>query len=484
MRRRRAVGRALETNLLNASIPSPSLLASRRSFSSLQKTLQRQFTPLPNSGRTIFGRFPPSSLYLHVWGRSVSHAADAQGVPFRISRAEAEEVVQSNLGGTLSPGRLLETSPPSLTKTFVPFFAFDVNFDAVLECEWEERNGRGQTVRKRQTVELLNQKLDRTAAAAQILATFAFRRSFAEQLCGPHLGSAGPMEEAIASSSGGPGEGGGGQAEVLPFTIDPVYSVQETLSEKLREHARWMARESIPNPAGSSVSFRRSDVFVRRYKRYSAWLPCFVVDFTRFGQPFRNFVCGATGKFCGPSHYSGVKIGLLAFLALRSFGLFFGIVSPPFSLVTSAVLGVVVHFFPLFSTMFADLLRAREIQRHTVFTQGGGNVGGEQNGGREWSWWRQFEEERYRQTERDREREREFSRGWGRGGGSERDLDLRLLGLDPAKAHSLSEVKAAFRRKALVSHPDKVAESQKAKAEKEFKSIVAAYNRLRQEQSI
>ncbi|KAM3364439.1 hypothetical protein ACQJBY_014656 [Aegilops geniculata] len=56
---------------------------------------------------------------------------------------------------------------------------------------------------------------------------------------------------------------------------------------------------------------------------------------------------------------------------------------------------------------------------------------------------------------------------------------MELLGLAPYSRPSPSEVKAAYRRMVMESHPDRVPTHQKPQAESKFKQVVEAYSCLK-----
>ena len=59
------------------------------------------------------------------------------------------------------------------------------------------------------------------------------------------------------------------------------------------------------------------------------------------------------------------------------------------------------------------------------------------------------------------------------------DLDpYRVLGLEPEPGLSEAVIKKAYRKKALVLHPDKRAASEREKAQREFDQLQKAYDIL------
>eukprot|EP00386_Alphamonas_edax_P006140 GDKI01019965.1.p1 GENE.GDKI01019965.1~~GDKI01019965.1.p1 ORF type:complete len:468 (+),score=50.51 GDKI01019965.1:1-1404(+) len=388
------------------------------------------------------------------------------GLPFKVSEQEARQACEKKFKGILSPSSFLKSAKFNLTKQYIPFYAYDVTLSATVECAWEVRVNKDRTRTERETVYFNQVHVPFTHPSAQVIATFYHRRAFAERLCGENFAALKPIDDFVT-----------GDEEILPITVDNRYATNVALPSKLKSMVQNDAKDKIGRYTATTTI---SHFEIHSAERRSVWMPAYVSEFTRLGQPFVDLVCGYTGKVMGPPHFDGIKVGVLS-TGVLFFAARFGLIalSLPVNILVSGALGVGAHFVPVMNMWWAERQHSSDAAAHEQFLNTHGKAEGVgpdvyfEEGDRE-----QFEETQFR-LERGRRRRDESDLTHSID--QQRAENYKLIGLDPARPHSVSEIKFAFRRTALLAHPDKAKDEKgKVQAEAHLERITHAYNSLLQ----
>lgn len=182
------------------------------------------------------------------------------------------------------------------------------------------------------------------------------------------------------------------------------------------------------------------------------FLPCYIVDFSRFGRVFRSVVNGATGDVWGQTHYSALKVGLAAAVPLNlALGLKYSFAISALSIGTLAAIGTgfIAGLSPSYRQYMREVRRLSEKAQNDVLDA-------------------KKQEQTYnlRYTPHVPPPGQKVKRHY------------LLLGLEPTA--QLSEIQRAFRTQSFLWHPDvhagKTSESQ---AHNMYRDIIAAYQVLR-----
>eukprot|EP00742_Colponemidia_sp_Colp-10_P002691 GILJ01002876.1.p1 GENE.GILJ01002876.1~~GILJ01002876.1.p1 ORF type:complete len:427 (+),score=64.16 GILJ01002876.1:410-1690(+) len=403
-----------------------------------------------------------------------SRVKDTKILPFRLSDSDAKSAYDRWVRASWFAPTWQQNGSHirEIKSIFVPFFdvAATVDVDYVARISRVVPTGRNQSTMVWQTVR--GRLPNRSYPGLPVYAGFKFRRQDVEASCGDGgiLRNAVPLTPSILQDH-----------DVAPFSMFPDFAFDMALSRIKAQETQYLrqALRSLPN---EKVSVDDLQVHVLSARVIPVYVPMYVLEYRWYNKKFKVFINGFSGEVSGERQYSLWKSAVAGGAGFAAVGFLSGEEGVAASFVLGSMLAALAsQIYPMAARFIKGKRRTYEAIRNQA---SGSSSGFEYEQERRW--------ERTQSTEESYERRRQSSsRSTGyqkqqqqqreEYGGDSGD-PYQVLGM--RRSQTTEEIKNAFRKLAMQSHPDLRSDPKEKKiAEEKFKKIVAAYQQIMNESS-
>eukprot|EP00743_Colponemidia_sp_Colp-15_P010018 GILK01010994.1.p1 GENE.GILK01010994.1~~GILK01010994.1.p1 ORF type:complete len:436 (-),score=55.75 GILK01010994.1:394-1701(-) len=413
-----------------------------------------------------------------------SRVKDTKILPFKLSDSDAKSSYDQWVRASWFAPTWQQNSSHirEIKSIFVPFFdvAATVDVDYVARIGRLVPTGRNQTTMVWQTVK--GRLPNRSYPGLPVYAGFKYRRQDVEASCGDGgiLKYAVPITQSILQDR-----------DVAPFSMFPDFAFDMALS-RIRAQETQYLHQSLRRLPNEKVSVDDLQVHILSARVVPVYVPMYVLEYRWYNKKFKVFINGFSGEVSGERQYSlwkSAAAGGTGFAVLASFSGEDGVAA---SFILGSMLAALAsQIYPMASRFIKGKRRAYEAMRN----QASGNSSGfEYEQERGYQQQASEEERRWQRTQRTEESYERRRQSSGRSTDYQQQQRQReQYGSGPVdpyqvlgvrRSQTTEEIKNAFRKLAMQSHPDLRSDPKEKKiAEEKFKKIVAAYQQIMNEPS-